>query len=64
MRQLFYYKMRQMFIAKCAMLFITEHDSIITKCDFNYKKHRYSILSNYVPHEHEAIICNDRGPTS
>ena len=41
MRQLFYYKMRQKFIAKCARFFITKRDSFITKCSSYCKTRRF-----------------------
>ena len=63
MRHLFNFKMRQKLITKCVMLFITKRDGIIIKRDFYYKMRRdnilYSYLTNYIPYEHEAIICND-----
>ena len=63
MRHLFNFKMRQKLITKCVMLFITKCDGIIIKRDFYYKMRRYNILysylTNHIPYEHEAIICND-----
>ena len=41
MQHLFYYKMRQNFITKCARFFITKCDSFITKCDNYYKMRRF-----------------------
>ena len=41
MRELFYYKMRQKFITKCARFFISKCDSFITKCDSYYKLRRF-----------------------
>ena len=54
MRQLFYYKMRQKFIAKCVRFFITKCDSFISKCGSYYKLRRFLQIDTV--HSHYSYL--------
>ena len=63
MRQLFYYKMRQKFFAKCVSFIFAEFDSLITRCDSYYKRQRFHYKMRQYIHCSQLKINDQEGST-